>query len=93
VIVACLKMRGKDETDETYRAPTVLLIIGIVGNLAVLAYTLIDDPAALLWVAGLLALGVVLYLLEKFFGKKQLRPPGAEPGDPEAQPSSTNEEL
>ena len=49
-----------------------------------LAYTLIDDPAALYWVAGLLAVGLVLYLLERFFGKKQLRPPGAERGDPEA---------
>jgi APA family basic amino acid/polyamine antiporter len=94
VIVACLKQRGKDETSDTYRANTVLLIIGIIGNLLVLAYTLIDDPAALLWVAGLLAVGLVLYLAEKFFGKKQLRPAGTEPGDVEAnQQSSTNKEL
>ncbi|HEX8510572.1 MAG TPA: APC family permease, partial [Propionibacteriaceae bacterium] len=44
VIVACLKLRGKDETPDTYRANTPLLIIGIIGNLTVLAYTLIDDP-------------------------------------------------
>jgi APA family basic amino acid/polyamine antiporter len=95
VIVACLKLRGKDEHERTYRANTPLLIIGIIGNLAVLVYTLIDDPAALLWVAGLLAVGVVLYLAEKFFGKKQLRPPGTEPGDPEvgAQSPSANKEL
>ena len=36
VIVACLKLRGKDERPETYRANTPLLIIGIVGNLIVL---------------------------------------------------------
>ncbi|MFE1645791.1 APC family permease [Microbacterium sp. P01] len=83
VIVACLKLRGKDEGPETYRANTPLLFFGIVGNLAVLAYTLIDDPESLLWVAGLLALGLVLYLLEKFFGKKRLRPDGAQPGDPD----------
>jgi len=71
VIVACLKLRGKDETDDTYRANTVLLILGIVGNLAVLVYTLIDDPDALFWVAGLLAVGVVLYLFQNFFGKKK----------------------
>ncbi len=71
VIVACLKLRGKDETSDTYRANTPLLIVGIIGNLAVLAYTLIDDPAALLWVAGLLAVGLVLYLAERFFGKKK----------------------
>jgi amino acid transporter len=70
VIVACLKLRGKDETADTYRANTPLLFVGILGNLAVLAYTLIDDPGALFWVAGLLAVGLVLYLLEKFFGSK-----------------------
>jgi len=93
VIVACLKLRGKDETKDTYRANTPLLIIGILGNLAVLAYTLIDDPAALWWVAGLLAVGLVLYLAEKFFGKRD-RPAGTDPGDPEAvDPLPSNKEL
>jgi basic amino acid/polyamine antiporter, APA family len=95
VIVACLRLRGKDETPRTYRANTPLLFAGIVGNLTVLAYTLIDDPAALYWVAGLLAVGLVLYLLERFFGKKRLRPPGAERGDPEAAgppPSGSDKE-
>jgi amino acid transporter len=80
VIVACLKLRGKDEHEHTYRANTPLLILGIIGNLAVLAYTLIDDPEALYWVVGLLAVGFVLYLLEKFFGHKQ-------------QPTAANKEL
>ena len=71
VIVACLKLRGKDETDDTYRANTPLLILGILGNLTVLVYTLIDDPDALFWVAGLLAVGLVLYLVQNFFGKKK----------------------
>jgi APA family basic amino acid/polyamine antiporter len=84
VIVSCLKLRGKDERPDTYRANTPLLITGIIGNLAVLTYTLIDDPEALYWVAGLLAVGLVLYLLERFFGKERPRPPGAERGDPEA---------
>ena len=73
VIVACLKLRGTDETGDTYRANTPLLIAGIVGNLAVLVYTLIDDPDALFWVAGLLAVGLVLYLLQNGFGKKKSR--------------------
>ena len=84
VIVACLKLRGKDEGPNTYKANTPLLIIGIVGNLAVLIYTVGDDPTSLLWVAGLLAVGLVLFLLEYFFGKEQLRPPVVERGDPEA---------
>jgi amino acid transporter len=71
VIVACLKLRGTDETPDTYRANTPLLIIGILGNLVVLVYTLIDDPDALFWVAGLLAVGLVLYLFQNFFGKKK----------------------
>jgi APA family basic amino acid/polyamine antiporter len=70
VIVACLKLRGQDETADTYRANTPLLIVGILGNVAVLIYTLVDDPDALWWVAGLLALGLVLYLLQRTFGKK-----------------------
>jgi hypothetical protein len=84
VIVACLKLRGKDEGPHTYKANTPLLILGILGNLAVLVYTVGDDPASLLWVAGLLAVALVLFLLEYFFGKEQLRPPGVERGDPEA---------
>jgi len=76
VIVACLKLRGQDETADTYRANTPLLIAGIVGNLAVLVYTLIDDPEALFWVAGLLAVGLVLYLVQNVFGRKHpVEPP------------------
>lgn len=63
VILACLKLRGGDESSDTYRANTPLLMVGVLGKLAVLAYTLIDDPEALLWVAGLLAVGLVLFLL------------------------------
>jgi APA family basic amino acid/polyamine antiporter len=74
VIVACLKLRGKDEGPDTYRANTPLLIVGILGNLAVLVYTLIDDPDALFWVAGLLAVGLVLFLLQNFSGKKHGHP-------------------
>ncbi|WP_395432356.1 APC family permease [Clavibacter michiganensis] len=71
VIVACLKLRGHDERDDTYRANTPLLIVGILGNVAVLIYTLVDDPGALFWVGGLLALGLVLYLAQRTFGAKK----------------------
>jgi APA family basic amino acid/polyamine antiporter len=88
VIVACLKLRGKDETSDTYRANTPLLIVGIIGNLAVLAYTLIDDPDALFWVAGLLAVGLVLYLVQNFFGKKKPQIAASAEADP---PSASKE--
>ena len=48
VIVACLKVRGRDEHPQVYRANTPLLNLGIVGNLVVLVYTLYDDPESLL---------------------------------------------
>lgn len=75
VIVACLKLRGQDDRPDTYRANTPLLIIGIIGNLAVLVYTLVDDPDALFWVAGLLALGLVLFLLKRLSGRRGSPPP------------------
>jgi APA family basic amino acid/polyamine antiporter len=74
VIVACLKLRGTDERPDVYRANTPLLLIGFLGNIAVLIYTVIDDPDSLLWVAGLLALGLVLYLAQRFFGTKHPSP-------------------
>ncbi|GAB2463882.1 amino acid transporter [Conyzicola lurida] len=86
VIVACLKLRGTNEGEGVYRANTVLLMLGIIGNLAVLVYTLIDDPDALFWVAGLLAVGLVLYLFQNFFGKKK-------PNLAAVEPPSGNKEL
>ena len=83
VIVACLKLRGQDEDERTFRANTSLLLIGLVGNLAILGFSIYDDPSSLLWCAGLLAVGVVLFLIERAFGTKN-RPAGAERGDPAA---------
>ncbi|MBC8093271.1 MAG: APC family permease [Pseudonocardia sp.] len=77
VIVACLRLRGRDETPDTYRANTPLLILGIVGNVVVLVYTVIDDPGSLLWVAGLLAVGLVLFLVQRFSGGRRSRPAAA----------------
>ncbi|GAA3237370.1 APC family permease [Pseudonocardia petroleophila] len=71
VIVACLKLRGQDETPDTYRANTPLLVLGIVGNLVVLVYTVLDDPGSLLWVAGLLAVGLVLFLVQRYTGGRR----------------------
>src|SRR3712207_1145279 len=39
VIVACLKLRGRDEDERTYRANTPLLILGLLGNLRSEEYT------------------------------------------------------
>jgi amino acid transporter len=82
VIVSALKLRGTDESDENFRANTGLLLLGLVGNAVLLVYVLVDDPTSLYWVAGLLAVGVVLFLLEFFFGSRD-RPDGRDRGEPE----------
>jgi hypothetical protein len=81
VIIACFKLRGEGETDKTFRAPSVLLAIGLVGNLVLLYYVIYTDPTSLLWCAGLIGLGVLLYVVEYFFGHRD-RPAGAKRGDP-----------
>ena len=52
-----------------------------MGNVAIFAWSVYDDPTSLLWCAGLIGVGVVLFLVEYFFGTR-IRPPGVERGDP-----------
>ena len=61
VIVSALALRGEDETQHTYRAPTVLLVLGVVGNIVLLGYVVYDDPFSLVWCGALLAIGGVLF--------------------------------
>jgi len=68
VIVSALKLRGDGETGDSYRANTALLYLGVIGNVVLLGYVVIDDPASLYWVGGLLALGVGLYLAQRLKG-------------------------
>jgi len=94
VIVACLKLRGTEERPDTYRANTPLLILGIIGNLLVLFYTVYDDPGSLLWVAGLLAVGLVLFLAQRLSGGAGTRPPGTGRGTlGAAEAPATDKEL
>ena len=85
VIAAAIKLTGKNETEQTFKAPRWLLYIGIVGNLVLLAYVVIDDPTSVIWCAGLLAIGGVLFAAEYFFGRRS-RPDGSERGDPAIEP-------
>jgi hypothetical protein len=78
VIVSALKLRGDGETADSYRANTALLYLGVVGNAVLLAYVVIDDPASLYWVGGLLALGAALYLAQRMTGSRS--GPGAATG-------------
>lgn len=76
VIVAAFVLRGQDEGEDTFRAPAPLLVVGLLGNAALLVYVVVDDWTSLVWCAGLLALGVALYLAERLFGGRTA-PPGA----------------
>ncbi|KRB76439.1 transporter [Nocardioides sp. Root190] len=71
VIAAALKLSGSDETERTFRAPRPLLFLGLVGNAVLLVYVVVDDPTSVVWCAGLLAIGGVLFLLEHFFGRRE----------------------
>ena len=75
VIISTLKLRGHDESEDTFRASTILLVVGIIGNVILLGYVVIDDPASLLWCAALLAIGGALFVIEHFFGSRD-RPAG-----------------
>jgi amino acid transporter len=71
VIISTLKLRGEGETAESYRANTPLLYLGVVGNIVLLGYVVIDDPGSLYWVGGLLALGGALYLAQRLSGGRR----------------------
>lgn len=70
VIVTCFKLRGRDEDEPFFRASSPLLVVGFVGNVAILGFTVWDDPHSLIWCAGLIGVGLVLFLFEYFFGSK-----------------------
>ncbi len=71
VIVSALKLGGQDEHEESFRAPRWLLWTGIAGNFMLLVYVVVDDPFSLVWCAGLLAVGGVLYAAEYLFGNNE----------------------
>ncbi|MBC2933702.1 APC family permease [Nocardioides sp. zg-1228] len=70
VIVSCFKLRGQDESDDTFRAPSVLLVLGLIGNIVLLGYVVVTDPSSLIWCAALVGLGGILYVVEKVFGSR-----------------------
>lgn len=65
VCLSALKLR-KDKVDhEHYRAPTVILYVGMVANLGLLANTIRTDPGSLVYCAAMLGVGLVLYLINE----------------------------
>jgi amino acid transporter len=82
VITAALKLSGTDESDQTFHAPRALLYLGLVGNAVLLVYVVVDDPTSVVWCAGLLAIGGVLFLVEHFLGRRNRPPTQPGPGHP-----------
>ncbi len=80
VIISALKLRGDADSGSgsTFKAPTALLAVGLVGNLVLAAYVVVDDWTSLLWCGGLVGVGLVLFAAEKAFGGGT-RPPAASP--------------
>lgn len=74
VIVSALKLRGQDEDERTFHANTPLLYLGLVGNAAILCWSVYDDPTSLLWCAALVGVGVVLFVVERVFGSREQPP-------------------
>jgi basic amino acid/polyamine antiporter, APA family len=81
VILSAFRLRGQDEDEDTFRASAPLLVLGVVGNLVLLVYVVYDDPASLVYCAALLGVGLVLFLLEYFFGRRD-RPADRDRGAP-----------
>ena len=71
VIISALVLRGDDETEHTYRAPTGLLWLGVLGNVVLLAYVVYDDPFSLVWCGALLAIGGALFGIQYANAKRK----------------------
>ncbi|WP_183093514.1 APC family permease [Nocardioides stalactiti] len=71
VIAAAMRLTGRDESDQTFHAPRWLLSVGLVGNVVLLGYVVIDDPTSVIWCAGLVAVGMVLFVVEHFLNRRR----------------------
>jgi APA family basic amino acid/polyamine antiporter len=65
VCVAALKLRQDRVEHEHFTAPTALLVLGVLGNVALLAYTVVTDPGSLTYCGALLLVGLVLYFVNQ----------------------------
>lgn len=63
VCLAALVLRRRTVNHEHYTAPTTLLVVGVVGNAALLLYTAVTSPDSLLYCGVMLAIGAALYFV------------------------------
>lgn len=79
VCLAALKLRGTPVEHEHYSAPVVILVVGVVANVAILVHTMIDDPGSILWCGAIVLIGVVMYGVNVFAMRHQ--PQALDPTD------------
>jgi amino acid transporter len=65
VHIALLVLRRTPVEHDHFRAPTVLPWLGAATCAALAVQTVADDPKLLLWAGGLIALGLVLWVIER----------------------------
>ena len=65
VHLALLALRGTPVDHDHFRAWTALPYLGIVTCAALAVHSILDDPQLLLWAGGLIALGLVLWMIER----------------------------
>ncbi|HEX6025430.1 MAG TPA: APC family permease [Solirubrobacter sp.] len=65
VHVAALVLRRTPVDHDHFRAWTILPYLGIVTCAALAVQSIADDPELLLWAGGLIALGLVLWVIER----------------------------
>jgi amino acid transporter len=65
VHIALLVLRRTPVDHDHFRAPTVLPWLGAVTCAGLAVQTVVDDPELLLWAGGLLAFGLVLWVIER----------------------------
>ncbi|WP_311210774.1 MULTISPECIES: APC family permease [unclassified Aeromicrobium] len=82
VCLAAIKLRGTAVDHDHYSAPALILYTGVVANVAILIYTVRDDPATLRWCGAILAIGVAVYFLNAFAMKADPHSSDPEPLDP-----------
>ena len=70
VILACLKLGGQDVHESPTGASRPLLYLGIVGNLVLLVYVVVDDPSRCCGAPGCSPSAGCSTLLEYFFGAR-----------------------
>ncbi len=74
VCLAALILRKDRVNHDHYQAPTFLLYLGVAANVALLGFTAVTEPEALVYCGVMLAIGGALYIVNNFFTSPSSEP-------------------